>query len=334
MNLDQIIRTCRNWLDDEVGVDSQRGWQDWFLVKSANDAVDEINKELQCLTSAGVYIETGASGIITFSGTDGQIDSVTVNGLTVTSGVVPFHTTLALTSSDLADNINAFSVSPNNTNPIKFFATPSVQSVRISAPINSGSTPNGYVVVSNCSGGLTAPSVVISGGDCLCRLFMIPNQSVYEFNKKILKITRFKPSSIGFTLDPRTKEYMDKSGNWQAFPGGDPVAYIPDYDSNVLTIVPAPLKAYTVDLDVIRRPLTPLVASRLGASPDLPERYHDAIIPWVMRQCFLKVDRETFNMEMANRFEMEFKRLIENHKVWRRVYDKPKETFAAPMGYY
>jgi hypothetical protein len=341
MNLEKILKVSRKGLDDETGSDSQKGWQDWELVEYAQDAIIEIIKELSCLTADDDFIETLATGTITISGTTGGVSSVSINGFVVTSAAVPFTTDLPTTATALAANITAWSANVLNTNPIKFTAQAIGAVVTISAPAGTGSTPNGYAITSTVTGDMSFVSTTLSGGACLCKLFIIPGQTKYQIHPKVIKITRFKPSLRYQPLLPKTKTQLDvQCPGWELNQvgtsgySGSPWTYIPDYRNKKVTVVSSPSIVDTVFLDVVRMPYADLDVNVLSAVPEIPEDYHDCIIPWIKRQAFLKVDRETLNMAKSQKFETEFYRKIEQAKTKLDNPQKPAEAGFAPQGMY
>ena len=335
MQLKNILKKVRKGLFDEVGSDTQRGWSDFELVGYANDAVREIIAELLCLTADDEFTETLATGTLTLSGAAGQVSSVSVNGLVVTSGAVPFNGTLAQTATDLAANITAFAADVANTNPIKFTAQAVGAVVTISSPAGTGTTPNGYVIAAVVSGGLSSASTAMSGGSCLCKIFLIPGQSVYKLHAKTYLITRFKTGNRFEPLDPRTKQQMDSQlPGWETSENSLPAYYIPDYKAKKITLWPPPAEADVVVIDLVRFPYADLDADLMDAEPDIPEEYQDAMIPWMKRQAFQKNDVETLDMARSTKFEAEFYRVIEQKKARMDNFREPKQSGFAPYGMY
>lgn len=335
MQLKNILKIVRKGLFDEVGSDTQRGWSDFELVGYANDAVREIIAELLCLTADDVFTETLATGTLTLSGAAGQVSSVSVNGLVVTSGAVPFNATLNQTATDLAANITAFAANVANTNPIKFTAQAVGAVVTISSPASTGTTPNGYVISAVVSGGLSYTSTAMSGGSCLCKLFLIPGQTVYKLHAKTYLITRFKTGDRFDPLEPRTKKQMDAQlPGWEDSENGLPTYYIPDYKAKKITLWPPAAEADSVVLDLVRFPYVDLDSEDQEAEPEIPEEYQDAMIPWMKRQAFQKNDVETLDMARSTKFETEFYRVIEQKKARMDNFREPRQSGFAPYGMY
>jgi len=98
-----------------------------------------------------------ATGTVTLTGgASGSVNSVTVDGVTITSGAVPFNVSLNQTATDLAADINAFVSTPEYT------ASAAGAVVTITATELSA-TPNGYVVATTLTT-ITATTANLSGG--------------------------------------------------------------------------------------------------------------------------------------------------------------------------
>ena len=101
------------------------------------------NTKNSSIISNRTPVATAAYGSITLAtGAAGSVNSVTVNGVTITSGSVAFNTSLSQTATDLASNINAYTSSPNYT------AVANGATVTITAS-TAGSAPNGFVVTAS-----------------------------------------------------------------------------------------------------------------------------------------------------------------------------------------
>ena len=102
-------------------------------------------------------VGVAATGRVTLTGGGaGSVDSVTVNGVTITSGGVLFTVDLSATATAVAANINAFISTPNYT------ATAVGAVITITAS-TVGQSPNGFVVAANTTV-ITATTVNMSGG--------------------------------------------------------------------------------------------------------------------------------------------------------------------------
>lgn len=102
-------------------------------------------------------VGTAATGTVTLTGgAGGSVNSVTVNGVTITSGGVVFTTDLATTATAVAANITAYTSSPNYT-------AVAVGPVITITASDVGQSPNGFVVVANTTT-ITTTTTNMAGG--------------------------------------------------------------------------------------------------------------------------------------------------------------------------
>lgn len=110
------------------------------------------------IISSRAPVAVFATGTVTLlTGAGGSINTVTVNGVTVTSGAVAYSTSLAVTATALAANITAFTSSPDYT------AVAVGTTVTITATTASASV-NGFVVAVTLTT-LTASTTNMIGGN-------------------------------------------------------------------------------------------------------------------------------------------------------------------------
>ncbi len=101
--------------------------------------------------------EVLARGSITLTaGTDGNIESITVNNQAITGGLVPFDTDLPTTAADLVTQINAYQN--------RYVASSSGSIVTLTDLPSTGSLHNGFAVQIVTSGSVTATTTPIRGG--------------------------------------------------------------------------------------------------------------------------------------------------------------------------
>lgn len=100
-------------------------------------------------------IASGGSVELT-GGASGSVDGITVNTIQIMSGAETFDTDLDTTASNVADNINAHTSTPNYT-------AVAVGSVINITPVDVGSASNGYAVVSSTTT-ITTTDTNMSGG--------------------------------------------------------------------------------------------------------------------------------------------------------------------------
>ena len=110
------------------------------------------------IISSRAPVAVFATGAVTLlTGAGGSINTVTVNGVTITSGSVAYSTSLAVTATALAANITAFTSSPDYT------AVAVGTTVTITATTASASV-NGFVVAVTLTT-LTASTTNMTGGN-------------------------------------------------------------------------------------------------------------------------------------------------------------------------
>lgn len=108
--------------------------------------------------SGGVTSEVLATGTLTLTGgAAGSINTVTVNGIDILGGAVPFDGTLAQTALDVAAQINRNKTAPDYT------ASAAGSVVTISALPGSGTTPNGLAVAATATT-ITSTTANMAGG--------------------------------------------------------------------------------------------------------------------------------------------------------------------------
>lgn len=106
--------------------------------------------------------EVLATGTVTLTGatpaaTD-KVNDIKVNNVDILGAAVPFDTDLATTAKKVADQINK-----NQSTP-KYTASASGPVITITASKGTGSSPNGFVVLPECTAGITATATNMAGG--------------------------------------------------------------------------------------------------------------------------------------------------------------------------
>jgi hypothetical protein len=107
--------------------------------------------------AAPITNEILAAGSVTLAGAAGSLNTLTVNGVDILGGAVPFDSTLGQTALDVAAAINAHKSSPDYT------ATAVGAVVTISALPGTGTTPNGFAVAAGATT-MTATPTNMAGG--------------------------------------------------------------------------------------------------------------------------------------------------------------------------
>jgi hypothetical protein len=176
-----------------------------FVLSEVSSALNTFTQgnSIYCHSGSGSYIERftldfdgnpsvvtnrtpvaiAATGTVTLTGgASGSVDSITVNGVTITSSVVNFNTNLATTATNVASNINAYTSTPNYT------ATANGAVITITAS-TAGAGANGFVVVANTST-ITTTTTNMAGG-----------QNAYTFNANNVWMFDVMYSSVSLDND-------------------------------------------------------------------------------------------------------------------------------------
>jgi len=145
---------------------------DFSLADGATDKLIHHGKKSSQLIHYGSLVDPIKQlGIVSLdSGSAGQIDSVSIDGVTVTSGAVSYNTSLAQTAIDLASDINGYSSNPQ----YKAEAIGTKVYVYKTSPINIIHRDDDYSTLAPGSGGLTVTTKEGAWFDCY-RIF--ENQS-------------------------------------------------------------------------------------------------------------------------------------------------------------
>jgi len=300
MNLQGILNLAHKRLFDEKGVDAKRLFADWELVSYADDAEKEIARELECLR------DTDTIGYLTLAGSDGQINSVSVSTIVITSAAVPFASNLFTTAANLAANINAYTSEPN------YRAVARGALVIIKAIPNTGFPAGGYSLTASTTT-MTAAATDLPG---LCRQVVSIGQRYLPLDSRILRITRFKPSAQARPITLTTREYMDDMFPiWETYANGTITYGIPEYESNELIISSPSDAVEMIEQSVIRLPLVDLSISNLEAVPEIAAKYHDAMVERIMGKAYTKRDvLETFDPGRSAMHMNEFNRRMAEWK--------------------
>ncbi len=301
MQVSGILRLARKRLDDAIGKDTLKLWQNWELMEYANDGEREIARKLLLLEARDII------GYLTLSGKAGQVDSVSVSGVVITSGVVAYTTSIANTARLLAANITAYASTPN------YRASARGNIVVIKAVPQTGYPAGGYTLSAAASGGITAAATDLPG---LCRYVVAIGQRYLDMHEKVVDITRFKPAGQSRPIANTTKELLDTyNPGWEEEDNGTISTYAPDYEDHEVILSAPPDAAELIEQDCRRLPLVNMTEDDPDAYPEIGEKYHIALIDWMMKQAFLKDDQETYSLTRSQAAEAEFNKRIEGWRI-------------------
>ena len=135
----------------------------------------------------------------------------------------------------------------------------------------------------------------------VCSIALQAGESTYALHPSILEIKR--ATIGGRRLDETSVEAMDADcPGWESLQG-TPRAYIFEQASGGsparIRLVRTPADAETLSLTVYRGALKPLSADLDTGKPEIPERFHERLMDWVLHRAYLKQDADTFDPNKA-----------------------------------
>lgn len=135
----------------------------------------------------------------------------------------------------------------------------------------------------------------------VCTVTLAPDVSTYPLHPSVFEIKRV--TFRGRPLDETSVEEMDADcPGWETLKGL-PRAYIFEQASGIrpanIRLVRTPTQADTLALTVYRGALKPLSADRDTERPEIPERFHENLMDWVLHRAYLKQDADTFDPTKA-----------------------------------
>ncbi|WP_311221349.1 MULTISPECIES: hypothetical protein [unclassified Acidovorax] len=131
----------------------------------------------------------------------------------------------------------------------------------------------------------------------VCTIAIEPNLSTYPLHASVFEIKRV--TLRGRPLDETSVEELDEDCcGWESMKGL-PRWFIFDQASGSrpasLRLVRLPTQADTLNLTVYRGALKPLSADLGQGRPEIPERFHERLMDWVLHRAYLKQDADTFD---------------------------------------
>jgi len=133
----------------------------------------------------------------------------------------------------------------------------------------------------------------------------------YTKHTKIIKVRWARLTGYTQPIQAVDLNWLEQHySSWQSAAPSVPKYLTEDLTTGKITFIPAPDAVYTANLVVYRLPLTDLVLTVLTAAPEIPERYHEYILPGILAEAYLKQDAETFDKKLATDYLMIFESQI------------------------
>lgn len=142
-----------------------------------------------------------------------------------------------------------------------------------------------------------------------CSVTVTPPATDAALHDSIIYVTEVLLPS-GYPLRKASRRYLDRTiPGWRAQTAQTPELWVPDFSSRRLRPYPTPLAETVFSLTVVRGPLTEM-SDTVNHSPEIPTRYHRALLHWMKVRAYSRSDSETKNDKLAEaaekRFALEF----------------------------
>ena len=135
----------------------------------------------------------------------------------------------------------------------------------------------------------------------VCNLALQAGVSTYDLHPSVLEIKRLTLN--GQKLDETSEEELDEDCPGWELQSGKPSCFIFEQAAGVqpprLRFVRSPVSAGAVALTVFRGALKPLSADLDTGKPEIPERFHERLMDWVLHRAYLKQDADAFDPSKA-----------------------------------
>ncbi|CAN7366689.1 phage adaptor protein [Acidovorax sp. LjRoot117] len=135
----------------------------------------------------------------------------------------------------------------------------------------------------------------------VCSIALQPNVSTYPLHPSVFEIKR--ATLRGRPLDETSVEEMDDDCPGWENQKGLPRCFIFEQASGAqpanLRLVRMPTQADTVVLTVYRGALKPLRADLDMGRPEIPERFHERLMDWMLHRAYLKQDADAYDPEKS-----------------------------------
>lgn len=135
----------------------------------------------------------------------------------------------------------------------------------------------------------------------VCSVVVVAGQDTYDLHASVLEIKRL--TLDGRILDETSVEELDcDTPGWESRKGA-PRQFIFEQASGAspasIRLVPTPANSGSIALTVYRGALKLLRADIDFAKPELPDRFHERLLDWVLHRAYLKQDAEAFDPNKA-----------------------------------
>ena len=162
------------------------------------------------------------------------------------------------------------------------------------------------------------PALRDDSTSAICTLSVIAGTRSYATDPRIIYIHEAKLDQETIPLSRMTfGDIRSFSPSWKTV-SDTPRAFFTDMDLDTITLYPLPKVNDTLRFNVVRYPLQPLLyTSAESTSPEIPERFHELLVPGITSLAYRKADAET---EDLTRAKADFGEWSENLEQIKRFY--------------
>lgn len=152
----------------------------------------------------------------------------------------------------------------------------------------------------------------------VCTIPVVAGTRSYATDPKIIYISEARLDLESVPLIRTTLEEIRAfNPAWRDI-DSTPRYFVTDLDVDQIMLYPEPIVNDTLHLNVVRYPLTPLVYTLANSmSPDIPERFHELLVPGITSLAYHKADAETEDLARAKEDYTEW---LENLEQIKRFY--------------
>lgn len=138
----------------------------------------------------------------------------------------------------------------------------------------------------------------------ICRITLVPGTAEYALDARVIRIRRVRLAGNVTPLVPVTTAQMDEEHAGWEDETGEPSAYLTDWETGRLRVIPEPTAAGTLELQVVRLPLVAL--NDMEDTPEIHARFHRDLRHWIVKRAFSVRDSEREDTKRAAEAEARF----------------------------
>lgn len=187
---------------------------------------------------------------------------------------------------------------------------------------------------------LRSKLITDSSTAAICDIALVADQAEYTLDERIIWVQSAHQDGKDGSLEQTTERILDRAlPQWRQMNSvEEPSKYLIDMNSHKIRLVPAPSVpvADTLKLTVWRTQLASLDYAQAATEiPEIPAIHHLGLIDWVVRQCYLKKDVDTYDPDASARHEAIFEsRFGQRPDAWTLNHDRTHGRHRVPARFY